>query len=197
MNLALFDFDGTITTVSAFPAFMEVAIAPKRLAIGKCLLAPMLLGYKLGVVGPGIVRRSVAYAGFRGARESAVRAAGLLFSRDFIPRILRDEAMDRIAWHKAQGDLVVVVSASLDAYLAPWCEHHGVALICNTLASQGGVLSGRFLDGDCDGRAKVRRIRERYDLHRFPVVYAYGDTDEDRGMLDLANRKFLCWKEMA
>ena len=30
--------------------------------------------------------------------------------------------MERIEWHKSNGDEIVVVSASLDVYLGPWCD---------------------------------------------------------------------------
>jgi hypothetical protein len=42
----------------------------------------------------------------------------------------------------------------------------------------------------------VRRILERYDLSRYAVIYAYGDTSDDREMLELAHRKFYRWREI-
>jgi phosphatidylglycerophosphatase C len=35
---------------------------------------------------------------------------------------------------------------------------------------------------------KARRISSQFDLSRYPEVYAYGDTSEDREMLALAHR---------
>jgi phosphoserine phosphatase len=45
--------------------------------------------------------------------------------------------------------------------------------------------------------AKVRLIRERYDLSRYSVIYAYGNTREDREMLELADRRYYRWREIA
>jgi hypothetical protein len=63
VNLALFDFDGTITTREMFPDFMRFSVAPRRLAMGKVLLAPWIGGYRMGVVSGNRVRsRIVGYA---------------------------------------------------------------------------------------------------------------------------------------
>jgi phosphoserine phosphatase len=43
MNLALFDFDGTITTREMLPDFFRLAIPSHRLFIGKILLAPLII----------------------------------------------------------------------------------------------------------------------------------------------------------
>lgn len=97
--------------------------------------------------------------------------------------------MQRIDWHQAQGHEVVLVSASLDLYLQPWCTQHGVSLICNRLEHTAGVLSGRYADGDC-GPHKVARIRSQYELHRYDCVHAYGDSREDKPMLALAQQRW-------
>jgi hypothetical protein len=84
----------------------------------------------------------------------------------------------------------------LDVYLQPWCDSIGVELVCTELEDRDGRLTGRYRHGDCSGPAKVRRILSRYDLSRYPVIYAYGDTSDDREMLELAHRKFYRWREI-
>ena len=73
MNLALFDFDGTITTREMFPDFMRFAVAPRRLAVGKVLLAPWIAGYRMGAVSGNRVRSRIVHFGFRGVPEASVR----------------------------------------------------------------------------------------------------------------------------
>ena len=90
----------------------------------------------------------------------------------------------------------MVVSASLDAYLVPWCRPLGLDLICTELEISDGRLTGRYVQGDCWGDEKVRRIRERLTLDDYDTVYAYGDTEDDRAMLDLADRKYFRWQEV-
>lgn len=106
-------------------------------------------------------------------------------------------ALERIAWHKGRGDVVVVVSAALDVYLEPWCRALGVDVICTRLEVRDGRRTGRYLRGDCCGNEKARRIRERYTLSEFETVYAYGDTEEDRAMLAMADRQYFQWQEVS
>jgi phosphoserine phosphatase len=85
----------------------------------------------------------------------------------------------------------------LDAYLKPWCATVGVDLICTELAAKDGVLTGRYRQGDCTGRRKVDRLRERVRLSDYETIYAYGDSAEDKELLSVAHRRFLCWREVS
>ena len=197
MNLALFDFDGTITTSDTFSPFLRLAIAPGRKLAGCVFLGPLVLGYRLGAVPASQARPLVARFGFRGASAELVRDRGRKYATDVLPGTIRRRALERVAWHQLQGDDVVVVSAGLDVYLRPWCESRGLHCICTELEEQNGTLTGRYRHGDCSGAEKVRQIRERYPLDRYSEVYAYGDTSEDREMLALAHRKYYRWQEIA
>jgi HAD superfamily hydrolase (TIGR01490 family) len=196
MSLALFDFDGTITTHETMPEFVRLSISKRRLLIGQILLAPLVVGYKIGVVSGTSVRAAVVRFGYSGASVPAFEAAGRDFAKSYLPNVLRPEAMQRIAWHKAQGHKVVVVSGGLDSYLAPWCQEHGLDLICSALQHRGGVLTGRYLGRQCVLAEKARRVRERYDLGVHTTIYAYGDTPEDHDLLRLATRRYFRWQEM-
>lgn len=197
MNLALFDFDGTITTREMFPDFIHFAVPPTRLAIGKVVLGPLVIGYKLGIVSGTVVRASVIGFGFRGISESQIKRSGKDFSNNVLPGVIRPEALEKIQWHKAQGDTVVVVSGALDVYLSHWCRQHNLELICSQLEVKDGALTGRYEGAQCVRKEKPRRVAERYNLSDYPVVYAYGDTREDLDMLSIASKKYYRWKEVA
>jgi phosphatidylglycerophosphatase C len=196
VNLALFDFDGTITTGDTFTRFIHFAVPPARKIVGGLLLSPVLVGYRLRSVPAPRARPMVAHVSFRGRRADAVRALGHRYATDVLPHLVRPGALERIRWHQQQGDRVVVVSASLDVYVGPWCATLGLERICTELEERNGTFTGRYCDGDCSGTTKARRIVERYDLARYPIVYAYGDTMEDREMLELAHRKYFRWQEI-
>jgi HAD superfamily hydrolase (TIGR01490 family) len=197
MNLALFDFDGTITIREMFADFMHFAVAPRRLAMGKLVLAPIVVGYKLGIVSGNAIRSRVVRFGFRGESAARIGEAGERFSREVLCGVLRPQALERIAWHKAQGDVVVVVSGALDVYLEHWCRQHQLDLICSKLEVTDGRLTGRYCGKQCVGPEKPRRVLDRYDLGDFDQVYAYGDTHEDLDLLAIASRKYFGWQEVA
>lgn len=197
MNLALFDFDGTITTRETFVDFINLAIPSKRLLFGKILLTPLVIGYKLGLVSVHTIRWAVAGVGFCGMAEADAQEAGAKFSSEFLPGVIREHAIEKLQWHKAQGDTIVVVSGGFDLYLKHWCQQHEVELICSGLEIKNGKLTGRYLGAQCVGKEKVRRIHEHYDIKRFAVVYAYGDTREDLDMLSIADKQYYGWQEVA
>jgi len=197
MDLALFDFDGTITWTDTWTPFMQLAVRPARIAAGRVLLSPIVIGYKLGMISASRGRQAAARVGFQGEDAARVRRLGVEYARTTLPAQVRQPALDRIAWHRSRGDHVVIVSASLECYLSPWCAGHGLDCICTTLEERNGRLTGRCAGGDCAGAEKVRRIRGRLDLGRYDTIYAYGDTAEDREMLELAQRKFYRWTEIS
>lgn len=197
MNLALFDFDGTITTRDVYPGFLSYCSPRWRVVAGWVVLALPYLLMKRGWFSPKAMRLLAAFVGFFGASESHVRARGEAYAREVIATMLRPEAMARIDWHREQGDTIVVVSGSMDVYLEPFCRAHGLELVCNLPASRGGRLTGFFRERDCAGVGKVARLNARYDLSRYATIYAYGDTDEDRAMLGLAHQRWFRWEQVA
>lgn len=197
MNLALFDFDGTITTRELFRPFLEFAVPSARLRWGGLLLSPMVAGYKLGVVSPNAMRVSAVRVGLTGMEEAHAQAMGKRFADEVIPTVLRVHAMERIRWHQQQGDRVVVVSGALDLYLAHWCRQHALELVCSQLEVRDGRLTGGYRGAQCVGIEKQRRVRAAYDVDAYPLVYAYGDTHEDHELLQMAHRRYFQWREMA
>ncbi|HET9929374.1 MAG TPA: HAD family hydrolase [Polyangiaceae bacterium] len=196
MNLALFDFDGTITTRGTYLDFIRFAVSRRRQVIGSAALSPCMAAYRLGLVRERSLRPLVARVAFGGTPATTLRERGERFANIAIPPLVRDEAKRRIDWHKQQGDTIVVVSASLDVYLESWCRTHSLALICTQLEVRNGRATGRYVDGDCTGAEKKRRVLQRYEPERYDLVYAYGDTAEDDEMLSLAHRKFFRWQEV-
>lgn len=194
MNLALFDFDGTITTREMFPDFIRFAVERRRLAMGKMLLSPLIVGYKVGLVPGTLVRAAIVKFGFSGVPLTEIEAHGLNFAQSILPSVVRPEAIDRINWHKNQGDTVVVVSGAFDFYLCHWCREHKIEFTCSCLEHKHGVLTGRYLGNQCVLEEKARRVREGYDLSRYDRIYAYGDTKEDLALLAIAHERYYQWR---
>ncbi len=196
MHLALFDFDHTVTTTDTYSRFLRRVATPQQLTRAKWTVGPWLAGYRLGLLSAQAIRARVTRLVFAGRAAEEIAAHADAYARQVLPTLLRPEMMERIAWHRAQGDRIVLVSASLDLYLRPWCEQHGMELICNRLETRDGRLTGKYADGDC-GRHKAELIRTRYDMAAFPRVYAYGDSREDRPMLALAHERWYRGRRVA
>lgn len=196
MNLALFDFDGTITTKEMFTDFIHFSISKRRAFCTRILLFPWILLYKLGWYPAYKLRALVAFFAFRGKDYQQINTLGANYSQSVIPRYVRDHAIAKIRWHQDNGDEVVVVSASLDMYLRHWCYEHKLTLICSELEVKRDKLSGHFVAGDCSSAAKAQKILAQFTLSDFDKVYAYGDTEEDLAMLALADEQYMNWQLM-
>jgi phosphatidylglycerophosphatase C len=194
--LALFDFDGTLTTREMLPDFFRRAIPRPRLWIGQALLAPLIVGYKLGWVSGTRVRAAIVRMGLAGLPLADYRRHGETFAADVLPGVLRPEALTRLRWHLERGDTVVVVSGAFDVYLEPWCRQHGLDLICSALEHDGQRLTGRYLGAQCVRAEKAARVAARYDVAGFDCVYAYGDTVEDLDLLAIAHRRYYRGQEL-
>lgn len=197
VDLALFDFDGTITSCDTFVRFVRYASSRRRWLYGNLVLAPRIAGYHLRCVPGPCIRERIARVAFEGKPVAGLRRLGERFAETVIPRLVQARAWEAVRWHIQRGDRVVIVSASLDVYLQPWCRRHGLELICTQLEAHRGVVTGRYLAGDCSGATKRARVLERYRLSDYRRVHAYGDTEEDLPMLDLADTRYLCWQCVA
>ena len=188
MQLALFDFDHTISTCDTYSRFLRLVATPRQLARARWTVGPWLLGYRMGMVSAAAIRARATRAAFAGRDAAEIAALAAHYAQQ-LPALLRPDMVRRIEWHRAQGHRTVVVSASLDLYLEPWCRQHGLELVCNRLQVDGARLTGLYEGGDI-GPRKAHEIRRRYVLDDYRRIHAYGDSREDRGMLALAHERW-------
>ena len=188
-HLALFDFDHTVTHCDTYSRFLRRIATPEQLARARWTIGPWLAGYRAGLVSAAAIRARVTRFAFAGRDAAEIATHARAYAREELSALVRPEVVRRIEWHRAQGHTLVLVSASLDLYLAPWCAGYGFELICNRLEQVDGRLTGRYDGGDC-GPHKAREIRLRFDPASFERVHAYGDSREDRPMLALAHERW-------
>ncbi|RJG41869.1 HAD family hydrolase [Motilimonas pumila] len=190
MNLALFDFDGTITTQDTYTRFLFYATSKTRMVFGWCLMFPVIALYKLKLLKANKTRPALSRVAFAFRKQTSVTAIAEQFVQEYISKVLRPEMLERIQWHLAEGDRVIVVSASLDVYLRIWCKQQGIELLCSELMVHNGRYTGGYVDGDCSEQNKVKAIKGALDLNHYPHVYGYGDTYEDLPMLSIAQTRY-------
>lgn len=194
MNIALFDFDGTITNADMYTKFLHFSGTKLRALLAKVLLPPFFILYKAGVIPAPKMRTIVSFVAFSGRKVDEVAAAWEKYAESVVPNYLRKVALDKLNWHKNNGDQIVIFSASLDVYLKPWCTQNGFSLVCSELEVESGKLSGRYVNGDCSCANKSQFLRSKFELGQYERVYAYGDTAEDLAMLRVADEAYLNWE---
>ena len=110
MNLALFDFDGTITRGDTYQPFLRYAVRWTRVAVGIVPMMPVAVAYQMGWLSARRARPIASGLMFIGASADAVRDLGRRYATEVLPRTIRPRALERIRWHQEHGDTVVVVS---------------------------------------------------------------------------------------
>lgn len=196
MRLALFDFDNTITNRDSFADFIKFAAGSVHFYIGVVLIIPVVLLFLFRLMRAGTTKEMMTAYFFGGWEVGEFQEVASRYSRERIPHIVRDVAMEKIRWHKEQGHDIAVVSASLEPWLKGWCDDQGIELIATKLRMDNGWITGRFSGRTCSGKEKVRRIKECYDLSRYDYIYAYGDNHGDRPMLEMADEKYYRWRRI-
>ncbi len=189
MVLALFDFDGTITTHDSFREFLLFSFGRKLFLRKTIRVAPWIAGFVCGLMARERAKEKVCQSFFGGMKVNCFSELAQNFCENRLEQMVRPAAMSRLAWHQKLGHRVILVSASLTDYLRFWCSRHNIELISTRLEQSNGTLTGRFATPNCWGPEKVRRIRELLATEDYEMIYAYGDSRGDKEMLGIAHEK--------
>ena len=190
MNLALFDFDGTLTSKDSLPDFIQYAVGKPAYYFGLILLSPVLLAYLTGLIRNDIAKQKLIARYLKGWSFERYQQVASDYSCSEIDKIVRLQAIEKLNWHQQQGDRVIVVSASMEDWLKPWCDNNGVELLATRLMTENGIISGKFATPNCHGEEKVNRVMELLNLSDYDRIFAYGDSSGDSEMLALADEGF-------
>jgi HAD superfamily hydrolase (TIGR01490 family) len=189
--LALFDCDGTITTTDTLLAFLRFYRGNVRFWLGLLYLAPWLVLYQCKLLANWRAKNAALTYFVGGEPLARFQAKCDEFARTVMPGLVRLGALQCIRRYQAEGATVVVVSASLENWLQPWCDAMGMAYIGTRIEVENGRLTGRIAGQNCHGPEKVRRVLAQYDVADYAEIHAYGDSRGDRELLALASKRFL------
>ena len=184
--IVAFDFDGTLTTHDSFTAFLRWKAEPFPYLVGLLRLLPHILAY--GVNHDRGRLKAAAAARFLGGLTAArLSAEAEAFAMERAQSMLRPDAVQ--AWRnwRAQGALVVIVTATPETIVRPFARALGADLLIGTRLEfdETGRVTGRFVGPNCRGPEKVVRLKAAFG-DNMALLAAYGDTSGDREMLRLA-----------
>ena len=189
-RLVLFDFDGTITTKDTLLEFIRFYHGTPKFIAGFAAASPWLVLMKLKLYKNYKAKQKVLQWFFSGQDQSTFDDKCHEFSEKILPSLIRPKALLEIEKHKKEEATLVVISASAENWVRPWCEKNNIGCIATRLETADGKLTGRISGFNCYGAEKERRIRECYPLSEFSEIIAYGDSRGDLEMLSLAQQQF-------
>ena len=194
--LAVFDFDGTLTTADSLGAFLHLHLGTPGWAWALLRQSPVLMAYVLRWVPNDRAKAALLQQTLRGASQARLDECAERLVQRWLPRHLNTWALDELQAHQQAGHTCVLLSASLDVYLGAVARALDIPhLICTGLAMQDGRCTGRLSTPNCHGEEKWQRLqawfaqqgqpREAWELH------AYGDTRGDLAVLRQADQAWL------
>lgn len=189
IKIAAFDFDGTLTYRDTLIPFLLFVCGPWKLFKECLLLTPVFVGYIFKIYDRQQVKEALMSRTIAGMPLEKVRALGAEFAQNRLPQLLRPEGMERLRWHQERGDRALLVSANLDVYLEPWGKIVGFQdVICSKVAQDNFQrVTGKLIGKNCRAQEKVVRLEQLLGGRSIYEVYAYGDSEGDKEMLEWAD----------
>ncbi len=190
-TIAAFDFDGTITTCDSLREFLFFSLGRRKALLKLTLLLPFLIAFLLKIIPRQKVKEKVLTTFFKGVSREKITHLGQAFATSSaMNKILREEVLQRLQFHKEQGHRCILISASIDPYLVPWGKLVGFDdVLCSTLEiSPQDMVTGKLQGANCWGPEKVVRLKNLLggEIDRY-TIHAYGDSRGDKELLDMAN----------
>ena len=191
-RIAAFDFDGTLTRRDTLAPFLIYACG--RRAFARAASRAMTAGARTRL-GAGAAdthhrdaAKSVLLADLLGGRDRAwLSDSGANYARRLSNQV-RPEMAAQVAWHRSEGHELVMVSASLCAYLDPFGREHQFdhVIAVSMQSDPSGRLTG-LLDGpNVRGPEKAVRFGEWLGGDS-AEIWAYGNSSGDAELLALAS----------
>ena len=187
--IVAFDFDGTLTTKDSFIAFLRWKAEPFGYFLGLAALIPHLIAY--GVHHDRGRLKAAAVARFLGGMSRpALQAEVEAFAAGHARALLRPDAVAAWRHWRAQGALMVIVTASPEIVIAPFAGALGADRLIGTRLAVDAEdrITGRIDGRNCRGPEKVGRLKAAFGQD-VVLAAAYGDTSGDREMLRIAEVK--------
>jgi HAD superfamily hydrolase (TIGR01490 family) len=189
-TIAIFDFDGTITRKDTLLEFIKFTKGRWLFYVSFMIFSPLLVAMKLKLLPNWQVKQWLFTFLYKGVSIEKFDKWGVEFSA-MIDKVLRSKAMEVLKLHQEEGNKVIIISASVENWIAPWANNKGIDTILATkIETNNGLLTGRFLSENCYGQEKVNRFLEIFPDRSDYYLVAYGDSRGDKELMEFADKGF-------
>ncbi|MCX7713419.1 MAG: HAD-IB family hydrolase [Chthoniobacterales bacterium] len=191
--LAVFDFDGTLTTCDSLQLFLKFACGGTYPFLLKLLLGlPKLTLAAIRKPTRDALKETILSIFLHGKCYQELQNLADLFASAVLPTIERPQLISRLHHHLNAHHRVILLSASPELYLLPWARKHGIQEVLATRLkfNSNGVFIGHFDGPNCRGREKLRRLQTYLGSLQPYHLIAYADSHSDRFIMQHAQEKF-------
>ncbi len=192
-SIAFFDFDGTLTYKDTLVPFLRKLRGTPRFSLDMIQLSPWLSGYGLGLIKNDIAKQKLLKHSLGGMILDELKHYSTSFAKHDLPAMIRQDTLECLQTHQSNGDICVLVSASLNIYLDPWTHDNQLDYcICSSLETDSqNKVTGKLENGNCFGEEKVKRIKTLLETLDTPTkTFAYGNSKGDIPMLKFVDEGY-------
>ena len=189
-SIAFFDFDGTITSKDTMLELIKFHFGNRAFIWGLMRNSIWIAGMKSGILSHQFAKEKLLTTFFKDMSEQKFQSICTGFSKDYLPLIIRRDALKKIEDYVDSETEVVVVTASATDWVKPWCDKLNIDCIASNLEIVNGKLTGKLIGINCNYQEKVLRIKSKFDLNKYDLIYCYGDSSGDKEMLKLSTNAF-------
>ena len=192
MDIAAFDFDGTLIEGDSLWMFARFAVGRRKLIAALIKSCPEIIKGKIRGDMARAKERLITNL-FRGFSLEALIKKAEDFAK-ILKQSERQSVAEKLNEHLRLGHEVFIISASARLWIEPWAAIHGIdsyhILATELETDDDQRLTGRFSTPNCRGREKVRRLLAVRPDRSSYKLYAYGDSTGDRQLLDFADYSY-------
>ncbi|MCD7978454.1 MAG: HAD-IB family hydrolase [Tannerellaceae bacterium] len=182
-TIAAFDFDGTLTSTDSFIDFLSYVFKRWNVFLILILYSPLLIWKEKGKIKELIFKHF-----FQGMEYAKFKEITTYYAENRLPEIINSAMVEKVKAHQKKGDEVMIISASVSEWITPWATKHHINQVLSTeIEVKNGQLTGYFRTPNCKKEQKVHRLFEIYPDRQDYILYAYGNSSDDKPLLDIAD----------
>lgn len=190
-KVAVFDFDGTLTSKDTLLEFIKYTHGMQSLLMGFALHMPILILMKLHLYPNWKAKQKIFTWFYKDMPYKTFESLGVEFA-NHIESIRKESTIQQMFDLRNQGAEIYVISASVEEWVRPFCNRLGIRNVIGTkVECINGKLTGKFITKNCYGQEKVNRLLEFEQNRSEYYLYAFGDSRGDKEMFSYANESSL------
>ncbi len=190
MKLEIYDFDGTITNKDSFLEFLKFMKGRKKYYFFITLISPAILLYFIGIIPNWKLKEFFLSVFLKNTPIEEYNRKCNIFAEKVLPGIIKKQALQNIINGKSTNNKIIIVSASLENYIARWAENYDIQVVATKVDVKNGKLTGRINGKNCYGKEKVIRLKRNINIRDFDEISVYGDSKGDKELLSIATKRF-------
>ncbi len=191
--LAIFDFDGTLTTKDSLPLFLRYSLGRSRFLLHLPSFAVLFLRFKLGALSAKVAKERMLRIAVKGMSSTELDKLCWGFASDILPHIERPCAIEALRMHQRSGHSVCILSASPINWIRPWAKMKGIDQVLGSdLAFDNNGATGELNGANCNGKEKPACLHRHYPNYTTELyTYAYGNSGGDYELLLSVDHPYL------